>query len=205
MAQALSAQQSGSLELAETLYREALAMRPEHPDALHMLGVVCHCLARFREAARLIRRAGEITRWGLAGHPAQLRAGPRLAHARPEHRPDREAATRIRSLARATRCGTTGSVRGASHWSAWCMPVHNHAAHVEQALESVFAQTYRNIELIVVDDGSSDDSAAVIRRNAACLPDPVPVRYPRQSGSPRRPERGHSTRQRNFRQSARFR
>ena len=41
------------------------------------------------------------------------------------------------------------------------IPVYNGARFLRAALESVFAQTYRPIEVIVVDDGSSDDSGAI--------------------------------------------
>ncbi|MFZ5970791.1 MAG: glycosyltransferase [Bacteroidota bacterium] len=41
---------------------------------------------------------------------------------------------------------------------------YNHARFVQEALESVWAQTYRNIELIVVDDASTDESKRVIER-----------------------------------------
>lgn len=41
------------------------------------------------------------------------------------------------------------------------IPLYNKAPYVRKALESVFAQTYTDFELIVVDDGSTDDSASI--------------------------------------------
>jgi len=43
------------------------------------------------------------------------------------------------------------------------MPVYNAAAHLREATESILAQTFADFELLVVDDGSSDDSVAVLR------------------------------------------
>lgn len=43
-----------------------------------------------------------------------------------------------------------------------CVPCFNAEAYVGAAIESILAQTYAPIEVIVVDDGSSDRSAAII-------------------------------------------
>lgn len=43
------------------------------------------------------------------------------------------------------------------------IPLYNKAPYVRKALESVFAQTFRDFELIVVDDGSTDDSLHVAK------------------------------------------
>jgi glycosyltransferase involved in cell wall biosynthesis len=44
------------------------------------------------------------------------------------------------------------------------LPVHDRAAWVGRAIESVLAQTYRHRELWVVDDGSTDDTRRVLAR-----------------------------------------
>ena len=40
---------------------------------------------------------------------------------------------------------------------------YNHENYIEQCLRSIFNQTYRNIELIVLDDGSTDSSSEIIQ------------------------------------------
>jgi len=41
------------------------------------------------------------------------------------------------------------------------MPVHNCAGYVAEALRSVLRQTMQNFECLVIDDGSTDETAAV--------------------------------------------
>lgn len=44
------------------------------------------------------------------------------------------------------------------------IPAYNQALYLGAAIESVFAQTYPNLEIIVVDDGSTDGTAEVARK-----------------------------------------
>lgn len=42
------------------------------------------------------------------------------------------------------------------------MPVYNADSSVSRMLDSIIAQTYENWELIAIDDGSTDNSAAIL-------------------------------------------
>lgn len=46
---------------------------------------------------------------------------------------------------------------------------YNQAAYIEQTLESVLAQTFDSYEVIVVDDGSTDDTASRMARFEGCI------------------------------------
>lgn len=46
------------------------------------------------------------------------------------------------------------------------IPAHNAERFVAQTLRSVLAQTYRNIEVLVINDGSTDRTEAIVRRFA---------------------------------------
>jgi glycosyltransferase involved in cell wall biosynthesis len=63
------------------------------------------------------------------------------------------------------------------------IPVHNRAAALREAVESVLAQNWRPIEVLIVDDGSTDDTPAVAAQLASTHPDVVRV-VSRANGGP---------------------
>jgi glycosyltransferase involved in cell wall biosynthesis len=63
------------------------------------------------------------------------------------------------------------------------LPVFNRAEFLREASAQVFAQTYRPLELIIVDDGSTDATGAVCDGIAAANPDAVRVVH-RDNGGP---------------------
>lgn len=68
------------------------------------------------------------------------------------------------------------------------VPTYNGAAFLPGTLGSVFAQTQPPAEVLVADDGSTDDTVAVAERIAASAPVPVRVvRLPANTGGPSGP------------------
>ena len=57
------------------------------------------------------------------------------------------------------------------------IPTYNSVRYLTEAVDSVLAQTFRDLEVIVVDDGSTDETELVMRRY------PEPVRYIRQKNA----------------------
>lgn len=56
-----------------------------------------------------------------------------------------------------------------------CVPSYNHGRYLPAALESALAQTYRDFEIVIVDDGSTDNSRQIAEQYAGRYPDLIRV------------------------------
>lgn len=46
------------------------------------------------------------------------------------------------------------------------VPIYNKEKYLEKCLDSILGQTYRDLEIILVDDGSTDNSLSICQRYA---------------------------------------
>jgi glycosyltransferase involved in cell wall biosynthesis len=175
MEQALAAQQRGELDVAEQLYWAVLAKEPGLPDALHMLGVVRYQKGRPDDGARLIQRA-------IACYPSDVPAARmNLGLCLASKARLREAAAvddggAIDSRAAAVRPARARRPHpGAETLVSVIVPSYNHGRYIGEALRSIWRQTYRDLELIVIDDGSTDGSPGLVERMLA--ESPIPTRF----------------------------
>jgi glycosyltransferase involved in cell wall biosynthesis len=64
------------------------------------------------------------------------------------------------------------------------MAAHNHEDYVAEAVESILGQTYPNVELVAIDDGSEDGTGSILEDYAQRNPDRVRVRRRAQARGP---------------------
>ena len=160
MAHALAHRQHHRYDEAIRDYEAALERDPDRHDARYMLADLCRERGDPGLAKAHILRALDLTGWKSALYRKFL------------------SAILVEEAMPAGSDPVPGP--GSRHLAAWAerptpvnldtplvtvvVPCRGHASYVEDALRSVFRQTYRRVELIVIDDGSDDGSADVIRR-----------------------------------------
>ncbi len=64
------------------------------------------------------------------------------------------------------------------------LPVHNGARYLKLSIESCLAQTHQNLELVVVDDCSTDETPEIISEFTRCDSRTIGMRNPRNLGLP---------------------
>lgn len=176
---ALAAHRAGSLRLAESLYRKALEENPHDVDVLHMLGVVQLERLRYREALDLILEVAERTNWTLP----QVRHNLGLVLAKLLVRGG-DARKNLVEAFLAWEQSRSGTLVNDEPLVSVVMPAFNHARYVGEAIASVAAQTYPNLEFIVIDDGSSDGTPEVIAKELERLELPTRFSSRRNRGAP---------------------
>jgi GT2 family glycosyltransferase len=165
---ALALQQTGHLNDAQALYEEVLRKHADVPDAVHMLGVILLLTGHYSDALQRLCHAADLFEWRFAAaqHNLGLAVAAELSgRMAPATGQLWQAYDEMLDTRRTTR-------RAAVPLVSVVIPSYNHRAYVESALESIFIQTYPSVEIIVIDDGSSDDSASCIRSTLCRSPFP---------------------------------
>ena len=65
----------------------------------------------------------------------------------------------------------------------FCCVSYNHEKFIERCLESIWSQDYKNIEIIVVDDGSTDESVKVLENLKSKSPFPLKILTQQNTGN----------------------
>jgi glycosyltransferase involved in cell wall biosynthesis len=179
---ALEAQIAGRFPQALAMYEKALAQSPDDFDALHMRAVTLYQMGCFEEAREafatllLFHQDLPPAAWKNAG----------LVLSNLLCSPDDEDNAALRSRYAAwqdeVRCALGNHAATASHavvrdaQVAVVIASYNHARFIGNAIDSVFAQTRLPSELIVVDDGSSDDTVEAAKSALARAPNGINVK-----------------------------
>jgi len=70
------------------------------------------------------------------------------------------------------------------------MPNYNHARYIPEALDAMLGQSYRPFEIVIIDDGSTDDSVKVLDGYRERFPDRIQlIRNETNLGLPRNLQR----------------
>ena len=162
---ALAQHQGGRLAEAETLYRQILAVQPQHADALHLLGVIAHQVGRHEHAVDLISQAIALAPENAAAHSNLGAALKKQGH------PDEAVAAYRRALQL-----DPGSAK--THYDLGI--ALREQGHIEEAIAAYrravelapeLAEVHNNLGLVLKDQGKDDEAIAAYRRAIQIKPD----------------------------------
>lgn len=168
LAHALERHRAGAFDDAERIYRAVLADLPDHPDALHLLGMLEKAKGRVPEAERLMRQA--LVRAGPSPHYAAnladlLRETGRYPEAWEFYQKAMEGGGGADVLNNAGLCkAAMGDRAGAER-----------AYRESLALRPDAPATLINLAAVLIDLGRAAEAAEVAARAAASAPDLAPA------------------------------
>lgn len=153
------------LEGIETRLRDAgrvQAYAAPLAEAYQMIasGCVGDAMAAIRDRAQEgLDRNGGFGAWRTARRTLGRQAGTILRSNMPEKQTAKPGLVAAGSAAKAAFSGNAPLV-------SVILPTYNRAATLDRAISSVLAQSYGNFELLVIDDGSSDATPAVVGQHS---------------------------------------
>ncbi|MGG8363830.1 glycosyltransferase family 2 protein, partial [Bacillus cereus] len=62
------------------------------------------------------------------------------------------------------------------------IPLYNTEKYIEETMQSILDQTYKNIEIVIVDDGSKDQSPSIVKNLAEKYPGQVKYVHQKNQG-----------------------
>jgi predicted O-linked N-acetylglucosamine transferase (SPINDLY family) len=156
--------QAGRLPEAEALYRQILQVQPDHPDALHLLGLIAHHAGRYEAAVELIGKAICVNPTAAVFHVSQGEA----YHA--VNRIGEAAACYERALSLQPDLAQAHSNLGAARHAQG--KLEEAVAHCLRALghQPDYAKAHYNLALALQDQGKLNDAITHYRRAIALAP-----------------------------------
>jgi glycosyltransferase involved in cell wall biosynthesis len=161
---ALAKVNAGDAAGAAAMFRQVLEVAPSDVDCLHMMGELFFRSGQMREAVHFFSAAGVSANWAIPATTQKF--GLSLSNIYGAEFTVRRIAYLAWLNARQRRA------KPVSPLVTVIVPSYNHGRFIAQCLESIYCQTWKSIELIIIDDGSTDDSVERIRQLLLACPFP---------------------------------